>query len=65
MMPTCWTRKDTLNLYYAASTYVMQMIMIKLAMYYELKDLNFSGKSVYGYNKANELKIHLKQCRAR
>jgi hypothetical protein len=57
-------KKDTLNLYYAASTYVIANDYDKaLPAYYELKNLNFSGKStVYwlGYEQV-ELKIHLKQ----
>ena len=39
-------KKDTLNLYYAASTYVNANEYDKaLSAYYELKDLNFSGKA--------------------
>jgi tetratricopeptide (TPR) repeat protein len=39
-------KKDTLNLYYAASTYVIANDYDKaLPAYYELKNLNFSGKS--------------------
>jgi tetratricopeptide (TPR) repeat protein len=38
-------KKDTLNLYYAASTYVNANDYDKaLAAYYELRDLNFSGQ---------------------
>ncbi|WP_338408716.1 tetratricopeptide repeat protein [uncultured Flavobacterium sp.] len=40
-------RKDTLNLYYAASTYVNAKDYVSaLRLYYELKDLNFSGKGM-------------------
>ncbi|MBC5842486.1 tetratricopeptide repeat protein [Flavobacterium sp. F-380] len=49
-------KKDTLNLYYAASTYINAKEYDKaLSAYYELKNLNFSGQStVYlATNKAN------------
>ena len=40
-------KKDTLNLYYAASTYVNAKIFdAALKLYIELKDLNYSGKGV-------------------
>jgi len=49
-------KKDTINLYYAASTYVnAKEYSTALKLYEELKTLNYSGKSVYYYavNKAS------------
>lgn len=49
-------KKDTLNLYYAASTYVNANDYDKaLSLYYELKNLNFSGqgKNFLAVNKAS------------
>ncbi|MDR6844543.1 tetratricopeptide repeat protein [Flavobacterium granuli] len=49
-------KKDTLNLYYAASTYVnAKDYDTALKLYEELKVLNFSGKATYYYavNKVN------------
>lgn len=49
-------KKDTLNLYYAASTYVNgKDYDSALKLYEELKKLNFSGKATYYYaiNKVN------------
>ncbi|PKB14998.1 lipopolysaccharide assembly protein LapB [Flavobacterium sp. 5] len=49
-------KKDTINLYYAASTYVnAKDYDSALKLYKELKDLNYSGKATYYYavNKVN------------
>lgn len=49
-------KKDTINLYYAASTYVNAKEYDKaLKLYEELKALNYSGKATYHYatNKVN------------
>jgi tetratricopeptide (TPR) repeat protein len=49
-------KKDTINLYYAASTYVnAKEYSTALGLYEELKKLNYSGKAVYFYatNKAS------------
>ncbi len=50
-------KNDTINLYYAASTYVNAKDYVSaLKMYEELKTLNYSGKATYYYavNKVND-----------